>query len=106
MIFRFEDLGELGTVLLGLFGIGTSGFAGLEASTVFMGNIFFLIFAVIGVTSLGKNIRKFLFDTGKTNEAAFMVFNVLEMLTPPFLLILSVLSLIGASYNPFLYFQF
>ena len=100
VIFRFEDLGELGTVLLGLFGIGTSGFAGLEASTVFMGNIFFLIFNRY-TYSLGKNIRKFLFDTGKTNEAAFMVLTLLEMLTPPFLLILSVLSLIGASYNPF-----
>ena len=106
MIFRFEDLGELGTVLLGLFGIGTTGFAGLEVSTVFMGNLFFLIFAVISVTSLGKNVRRFLFETGKTNEAVFMIFNVLELLTPPLLLILSVLSLIGASYNPFLYFQF
>lgn len=106
VIFRFEDLGELGTVLLGLFGIGTSGFAGLEVSTVFMGNLFFLIFAVISVTSLGKNVRRFLFETGKTNEAVFMIFNVLELLTPPLLLILSVLSLIGASYNPFLYFQF
>ncbi|OUN30920.1 hypothetical protein B5G00_05695 [Blautia sp. An46] len=92
--------------LLGLFGIGTSGFAGLEVSTVFMGNLFFLIFAVISVTSLGKNVRRFLFETGKTNEAVFMIFNVLELLTPPLLLILSVLSLIGASYNPFLYFQF
>ena len=43
VIFRFENLGELGRVLLGLFGIGTSGFIGLEASTVFMENIFFLI---------------------------------------------------------------
>lgn len=68
--------------------------------------MFFLVIAIIGVTSLGKNIRKFLFETSKTNPKVFMVFNITEMITPPLLLILSVLSLIGASYNPFLYFQF
>ena len=106
VIFRFESLPELGTVFLGLFGVGTSGFTGLEAYTVFMGNIFFLIFACIAVTSLGKNLRKFLFNAGKSNHAVFMLFNITELLVPPLLLFLSVLSLIGASYNPFLYFQF
>lgn len=106
VIFRFENLGELGRVLLGLFGIGTSGFIGLEASTVFMENIFFLIFAIISVTSLGKHIRKYIFNLGKTYPAAFTFFNITELVIPPLLLFLSVLSLIGASYNPFLYFQF
>ena len=106
VIFRFESLPELGTVFLGLFGVGTSGFTGLEAYTVFMGNIFFLIFACIAVTSLGKNLRKFLFNAGKSNHTVFMLFNITELLVPPLLLFLSVLSLIGASYNPFLYFQF
>ena len=96
----------MGRVLLGLFGIGTSGFIGLEASTVFMENIFFLIFAIISVTSLGKHIRKYIFNLGKTYPAAFTFFNITELVIPPLLLFLSVLSLIGASYNPFLYFQF
>ena len=34
------------------------------------------------------------------------VFGVLEAVTPPVLLLLSVFALAGASYNPFIYFQF
>lgn len=106
VIFRFENMGELSAVLLGMFGIGSSGFLGLEASTLFLNNLFFLVFACIAVTPLGKRLRRILFEVGKDSEGVFLVFNVIEMLTPVVLLLLSVLSLIGASYNPFLYFQF
>ena len=58
VIFKFESMKELGFVLLGLFGIGSSGFAGLEAGTVFMNHIFFLVIAIIAVTPLGKKIEK------------------------------------------------
>lgn len=34
-IFRFENLSELGTVLAGMFGVGTSGFANMALGTVF-----------------------------------------------------------------------
>lgn len=45
-------------------------------------------------------------EMGKENALVFNVHNVLEMITPAILLIVSVLALVGASYNPFLYFQF
>lgn len=106
VIFKFENMKELGLVLLGLFGIGSSGFTGLEAGTVFMNNLFFLIIAVIAVTPLGKKLRRILFELGKTSKPIFWFFNITEMLTPVLLLLLSVLALIGDSYNPFLYFQF
>lgn len=106
VIFKFENMNELGTVLLGMFGIGNAGFAGLEAGTVFLNNMFFLAFAIIAVTPLGKKVRRAMFEVGKTSKGVFMVFNVTEMLTPVLLLLLSVLALIGDSYNPFLYFQF
>lgn len=106
VIFKFENLGELESVLTGLFGIGTSGFLGMEVSTVFLGNIFLLIFASIACTPLGKTVRQSLARLGTRSRAAFAVFNITEMIIPPLLLILSVLALIGNSYNPFLYFQF
>lgn len=106
VIFKFENIKELGFVLLGLFGIGSSGFTGLEATTVFMNNLFFLMIAIIAVTPLGKKLRRILFELGKTSKPVFWFFNITEMLTPVLLLLLSVLALIGDSYNPFLYFQF
>lgn len=106
VIFKFENLPELGTVLIGMFGIGTSGFGGLEAATVFLNNIFFLAFSIIAVTSLGKKLRRLMFEKSKDNTKVFYIFNITDMIIPPLLLILSALSLIGDSYNPFLYFQF
>ena len=78
----------------------------MEVSTVFLGNIFLLIFASIACTPLGKTVRQSLARLGTRSRAAFAVFNITEMIIPPLLLILSVLALIGNSYNPFLYFQF
>ncbi|MFR9145857.1 MAG: MBOAT family O-acyltransferase [Mediterraneibacter sp.] len=106
VIFKFESLGELGSVLGGLFGIGTNGFMGMDVSTLFLSNIFLLIFAVVACTPLGKLIRQNLLRFGSRNSAVFTVFNITELIVPPLLLILSVLALIGNSYNPFLYFQF
>ena len=105
-IFRFESLRELGTVLAGMFGIGTSGFANMALGTIFVKNIFFLIFACIACTDLGKRLRKWAIEVGKVNPLVFNVFNVTEMITPVLMLVISVLALVGASYNPFLYFQF
>lgn len=106
VIFKFENLGELGTAFAGLFGIGTNGFIGMDVSTLFLSNIFLLAFSVIACTPLGKMIRQSLLRYGSSNKAAFTVFNITELIVPPLLLILSVLALIGNSYNPFLYFQF
>lgn len=106
VIFKFENLGELGAVLMGLFGIGTSGFTGMEAGTLFLQNIFLLAFSAIACTPLGKKLRQGLIRVGSRSCVAFAGFNITELAVPPVLLILSVLALIGNSYNPFLYFQF
>lgn len=106
VIFRFESLSELGTVLIGMFGIGNAGFANMAVGTVFIKNMFFLILACIACTDLGKRIRRTAIELGKVHPVIFKVHNVCEMLTPAILLIVSVLALVGASYNPFLYFQF
>ena len=106
VIFKFENLGELGTAFAGLFGIGTNGFIGMDVSTLFLSNIFLLAFSVIACTPLGKMIRQSLLRYGSSNKVAFTIFNITELIVPPLLLILSVLALIGNSYNPFLYFRF
>lgn len=105
-IFRFENLGELVTVLLGMVHIGNASLLGLDASTVFTANIFFMLFAMIACTDIGKILRKIGYVLGKRNTICLHLFAVTEMVTPLFLLILAVLALIGNSYNPFLYFQF
>ena len=105
ILFRFTDLHELGTALKGMLGLG-GGFTSMAVTTQFVGHIFFLLFAIVAVTPLGKRLRRALYELGKESSVLYNILNVTEMLTPVFLLLLSLLALIGDSYNPFLYFQF
>ena len=47
-----------------MFGIGTSGFANMALGTIFVKNIFFLIFACIACTDLGKRLRIWAIEVG------------------------------------------
>ena len=105
ILFRFTSLHELGTALKGMLGFG-GGFTSMAVGTQFTGHIFFLLFAIIAVTPFGRNLRRMLYELGKDNKVIYTILNITEMLTPVLLLFLSMLALIGDSYNPFLYFQF
>ena len=107
VLFHFENFGEMGTVLAGLFGLAGSGFTSLEVATLFSQNIFLLIFCIIACTNLGQRLHKMLSKAAKRSTGpALAVFSVTEGILPPILLLLAVVALAGASYNPFIYFQF
>ena len=106
VIFKFENLKELGTVLKGMFTISNGGFIGMDVKTQFVTHIFFLIFAIVACMPLGKRLNKYLIQKSLNNQIAFIVLNACNALLPAILLILSMLALVGDSYNPFLYFQF
>ena len=106
VLFRFENFGEMARVLGGLIGIGASGFSNLATQTVLLQNIFLLVFACVACTSLGMRLRHQLALRARGSEMAFRVYSVLELVTPPLLLLISIVALAGANYNPFIYFQF
>jgi alginate O-acetyltransferase complex protein AlgI len=105
-LFKFENLSELGTALKGLICLNGNAFIDKTASLAFTNNIFFLIIAIIAVTPAMPLLYRRLYDRGRTNILARGVYNVIPILIPPVMLALSVLCLVGNSYNPFLYFQF
>ncbi len=106
VIFRNENMAELGTILMGMFGIGNAGFTGLQATTVFLQNIFLILMCLVAVTPLGNQLRSFLFEASKRCRAVLVVFQITELVIPPVLLILSSLALVGNAYNPFFYLNF
>ena len=106
VLFRFENIKEVGATLAGLIGIGTASFGGLEVRTLFAGNVLFLILCVIACTPLGKWVKHQMFLLAKKNALCFFIYEVQEAVLPAAMLILSVFALIGNTYNPFLYFQF
>ena len=106
VLFKFENFAELGMVLAGMFGLAGGGFTGLEVHTLFMQNIFLMLFCFIACTELGKRLHKALFDAAQRNDVALTIYGITEAITPVILLVIAVAALAGASYNPFIYFQF
>lgn len=89
-----------------MFGIGASGFYSMEVKTVFLSNIFFLVFSMLACTTLGKSLHKYLLKISNKNDAVMVLYSVFDAALPFVLMLISVLALLGNSYNPFLYFQF
>ena len=106
IIFKFTDMHLLGTALKGLFGLNHNGFSNATVSLLFKNNLFFLIFAVVACTPVGKGLRQILENLARRSEALFFVNGVWDIVHPVLLLLVSAMALVGDSYNPFLYFQF
>ena len=106
VLFRFTRMQFVGIVLKGLFGLNHNGFAGYEATTVLKNNLFFLLVAILAVTPFVHNLRLWLEDKAKFSRKMLRVKKVIFIAAPIVLTLLSILSLVGNAYNPFLYFQF
>lgn len=108
ILFRFENLADVGQVLKGLFCLNGNAFISGEARIVLLNYIFFIALAIVAVTPLGKTIME-RFDRAAVSSRGLTVARVngaVHVVLPVLLLLLSTMSLVGNSYNPFLYFQF
>ena len=106
VIFKFENLGLLGTAIKGMFGLNHNAFHDMSASLAFNNHVFLLLVCVIAVTPLGKYIKAFFRNLGRQNKVAMWGYGIVDALIPVALLTVSMMALAGNSYNPFLYFQF
>ncbi len=116
MLFYYTDLSMLLTAIKGIFCGNGNAFLGITVKTKFLGNIFFLIVACVACTpvvpAIGRayeKLRDALISGEKSDsisKVSVLAYDIVTMLLPVVLLFLSVLSLVGDSYNPFLYFQF
>ena len=78
---------------------------------MFLNNIFLLAVSVLACTPLCPAIGKFFArrreeKSGTASCAAVGVYDALTAIVPVGLVGLSLLALVGNSYNPFLYFRF
>jgi alginate O-acetyltransferase complex protein AlgI len=106
VLFRFESFEDLATVITGMFGSAAGGLTTLSVQTVFLQNVFLIIASIIACTTLGTHLRKRLLASSRTNDRTAAMLGILDAITPPALLVLSAIAMAGASYNPFIYFQF
>ena len=106
ILFRFKNMALIGVVLKGMFCQNGNPWTTFEANTTLLNYIFFLLIAVIAVTPVVHNIGRAVSTASGRSAVWFRVNSVLQVALPLGLLLISTMSLVGNSYNPFLYFQF
>ena len=107
IIFRFTDLKLGWTVFTGLFGGNGNVLSDFASVTTLKNNVFLLLAAVLASTplirTLGARISR---RAGRSPAGQRLWQTVLYAVIPVALLLLSTASLVGDSYNPFIYFRF
>ena len=103
MLFYYTDLGQLGATLAAAF--GRRGLSGAQSGILFLNNLPLLAVCLVGSTPLPRFLgQKTAGFCGDRDHPALLA--MLQFLVILALLGLSTVSLVGESYNPFLYFRF
>ena len=106
LIFRFENVGQLGTAVAAFFGFQKNGFTSHAVTVAFKNNLFFLIVAVLACTPFFKWLQEKFERMVKNRElSAGLVFGGRTIVAIAALL-LGIMVMAGSSYQPFLYNQF
>ena len=106
VFFYFDDVSRLGQMLKLMFGF--SGQAGvLPTDTVLLKNhlVFFLV-AIIACLPVSKLVKALLIRFSRRGTAQEAIAGAVGIVYDVALLFFSTAALVGASYNPFLYFRF
>ena len=112
MLFYYTDLSELTTAFKGLFTLNGNPVMSLSVQTALTNNVIFLAIAILACTPVIPVIGR-RFEALREREAAsglartaVVCYDAVTALIPVGLVFISLLCLVGDSYNPFLYFQF
>ncbi len=106
LLFYYEDLHALRAALSALFCLGGNPFWDIYARNKLLGNIFFLLVAAIACTPIVPAVQKKLDTRAEQDRRIKRLCQILGIALPALLLLLSLVFLVGNTYNPFLYFQF
>ncbi len=106
VLFRFQDMEVITTVVRGMFGGASAGWSTYETATLMKNHLFFLPVAALCATPLFRRLSSGWQTLGQKNTLLAAIYGVAQVVWPLILLGVSTVMLVGNSYNPFLYFQF
>ena len=107
VLFKFDRMPLVGAVLRGMFCANGNAFTSYETGLIFRSHFFLLVAAVIACTPVADVVKALINNVlAKKGRAGYVAAMVLQAAYPSVLLLLSTATLVGNSYNPFLYFQF
>ena len=109
-LFYFTDLSKLGTCLAAMLGFSGNGFASISTKTYFLNNLPLMLVAALGCTGIPRTVHRIfarLCGSGRSGYKRREKLYASVMFALSFaVLLLCTASLVGSSYNPFLYFRF
>ncbi len=106
ILFRFRSTEVIFAAVKGLIGLNGNPLSDFEALTFVLSNIGIIALSVFASTSLSHLFGDFLREKRFTSKTASVVYYIGRIVLPILLLFVSTATLVGDSYNPFLYFQF
>lgn len=106
ILFKFENMSVMGAVLRGMFCLNKNSASDFETVTLLKGNLIFIVAAIIACTPLVSFVSNKIKFRRNDKRNFTTAYGVLSVIMPPLLIILSLINIVGSSYNPFLYFQF
>ena len=106
VLFKFENMNAMAAVLKGMFGLNNNGIISFETSTVLKSNFVFIIICLIAVLPVIKYASLLIKSISVKSRVAMAAWSVITVVSPAALIFISLINIVGSSYNPFLYFQF
>lgn len=107
ILFYYTDIRDAFTVVKNMFGANGNAFSDFSSLTFLRNNYVLIAVSCICSTPLLKILAEKAGDALCAGKAGAVLWDVLSyMLVPIIFLILSTASLVGDSYNPFIYFRF
>lgn len=106
VLFKFENMSVMSAALRGMFCLNKNSACDFETLTLLKSNLIFIIVAIIACTPLIAFISKKTKFKNNDKRNFSTAYGVLSVAMPSILIVLSLINIVGSSYNPFLYFQF
>ena len=107
VLFRFTDMRYIPIVLKGLVGANGNALSGFEATANLRSNMYFLGLCVVACTPVFRYIAQGIKRFADKGGICYVVGGaVIYAAVPIALLVISTARLVGATFNPFLYFRF
>lgn len=106
ILFRFRSVDVIFAMLKGLIGLNSNKLYDFESLTYLASYSIILIISIIACTPIAKKCASIIRYHSMKNNAVAVLYGFCRILIPIVLLLISTATLVGDSYNPFMYFQF
>jgi len=104
-LFYFDDFGRLGTAFKIMFGAVKNPLSLIE-QTLLSSNVLFIIIAVIACMPISRYIKKAMKNLSKRDYSSDRAMVIVHAVFNTVILVWCTASIVGSSFNPFLYFRF